>query len=403
MVATDRPIDYYTYVIASYGFGHGVNPYSASDTVYDTIGRVLGLPSRDGAGHYLYSPLTALVVWPLLLLSPRVGATVWLLASGLAALGAALLLGAGADLAWKKRLILCGSIGFLPTLASMSLGQVSGFVLFFTAGALYYWRRHREVGAGVTLAIGLWLKPLAIALVGLALWRARWRSVVAILVASAITAFACAVAYGPPVLLSQSGLYMMVLHSSQDLVPRMVQIQSPENQNLLGLLSRWLTTNKYGPPLVNAPQITIPMYWALAAVVLVVSLALLRPLGTDWRWFDIEVAFLIVTSQLLSPVTEINHLALSFIAYAVLIERWNCSRRSSWKELALALAYAMINVHVILRYSLWSQLVVGITPLLDLGTWAEIIVWVLLANQLRNRSRADRDLAFVSVSATEAC
>ena len=97
-----------------------------------------------------------------------------------------------------------------------------------------------------------------------------------------------------------------------------------------------------------------------------------------------EVAFLIVTTQLLSPVTEINHIALSFIAFAVLMERWNDWRRPSCNILALVLAYAMMNVQVIL----WSRRVLGITPLLDLGTGAEIIVWILLANQLRIRSRA---------------
>ena len=72
-VITDRPIDYYTYVIASYAFRHGVDPYSASDEVYNTIGTTLGLP--NWGGHYVYSPLTALVVWPLTLLPPRLGAT----------------------------------------------------------------------------------------------------------------------------------------------------------------------------------------------------------------------------------------------------------------------------------------------------------------------------------------
>ena len=83
------------------------------------------------------------------------------------------------------------------------------------------------------------------------------------------------------------------------------------------------------------------------------------------------------------------------------MERWTGWRSPRWNELALALAYAMINMHVILRYSLWSQLVVGITPLLDLGIWAEMIVLILLANQLRNR-RAIRDLALVTVGATKA-
>jgi len=88
-------VDYYTYAIAAYAFTHGIGIYATPEEGYDPIATRLGITVF--MTPYLYPPLTAMVVWPLTLIPLHEGAAVWIFSSGLAALGAGLLLAARAD------------------------------------------------------------------------------------------------------------------------------------------------------------------------------------------------------------------------------------------------------------------------------------------------------------------
>jgi hypothetical protein len=85
IVTTDRPIDYYTYLIAAYALSHGINIYLAPSAVYDRIAIELGILEWASPG-YLYQLPTAMMVLPLTAVPLRIGAAVWVFASGVAAL-----------------------------------------------------------------------------------------------------------------------------------------------------------------------------------------------------------------------------------------------------------------------------------------------------------------------------
>jgi hypothetical protein len=76
----DKPIDFYCYYLTSYGFSHGVNMYN--DVSWEQLAYEVGI--NHYGTPYRYPPLTAELVWPLTLLSPRFAALIWLVATALA-------------------------------------------------------------------------------------------------------------------------------------------------------------------------------------------------------------------------------------------------------------------------------------------------------------------------------
>src|SRR5205823_6907812 len=80
VVRTNRPVDYFVYLIGSDALAQGIDIYDAPRSTYDQIAVQRGITFYDGAFQY---PLwTALVVRPLLSLPLPVGAALWVFASG---------------------------------------------------------------------------------------------------------------------------------------------------------------------------------------------------------------------------------------------------------------------------------------------------------------------------------
>ncbi len=373
VVVTDRPLDYYVYVIAADAFAHGENIYVLPDS-YDLIAGRLGITNYTQP--YLYPLLTALLVRPLLLLPLRLGAVIWVFGNGLAALVAALLLGRDADSVWKRRLILAAAIGYVPILTTMNAGQVNGLVLLAAAAALYAWQQNRHGLSGAWLAVSIWLKLYTAVIAGLMAWRFCWRRALAgALIASLAVTALSVFAFGWQPVLSQTSIF------SQITIVGGAFSGYPPLQSLGSLIGRWFTPNAYSPALVNAPQLASPIYWSLAVAFGVATLAILWPPGRQARSFELEAALLVVTTHLLSTETWYHHLTMVFIAFAALIKRWPDWRRPHPGMLMLFIAYVLLAVQGLA----WKWFV-GYTLLLDLATWAGIIVWGLLAVQLRKDS-----------------
>ena len=371
VVVTDRPLDYYAYLIAADAFTHGENIYLLPNESYAPIAERLGIINY--APPYRYPLLTALLVWPLLLVPLRLGAAIWVFGNGLAALVAALLLGRDADAVWKRRVVLAAAIGYVPILTTMNAGQVNGLVLLAAAAALYAWQQNRYALSGAWLAVSIWLKLYTAVVAGLMVWRACWRRalVSALITSIAITALSV-IAFGWQPILSQTSIFSKIV------VVGGASGGYPPSQNFANLIGHWFVPNEYGPPLVNAPQLASPIYWSLVVAFGVATLALLWPPGRQVRSFELEAALLIMTTHLLASSTWYHHLTMVFIAFAVLIKRWPDWRHPHPGMLMLCVAYVLLAVQGLA----WKWFV-GYALLLDLATWAGIIVWGLLAVQLR--------------------
>lgn len=373
VVVTDRPIDFYTYEIAAYAFARGQNIYGASEAVYATLASQTGVPGWGGHG-YVYPPFTALLAWPLTLLPVRLGAAVWIFTSGVASLSAAIFLGTFSQPAWKRRFILLTSIAFIPTLAAMSLGQASVFVLFFTAASLYALRKGKPFLGGALLVMGVWIKLLTVSLICLIAWRKIWRAMYSSFLVSCGVLVSCLLAFGWSPLLNMFKVYALLL-------PGMGSPLDPDPQtslNLLGSLTRWFMRTQYGPPVGNWEAAILPVYMAVSAIFIIAVLFVLWPVRYSLEKIHLEASLLIVTTALLSPITEVNHLPLMFIGFAALVEGWR-----SWKGLGLGRVAFVVSYLLIVAQTLILKYRLTGTPLLyDLATVAEVILWIALAKQL---------------------
>ena len=375
IVLTDRPIDYYTYVIAAYAFMHGQGASLQSEGTYTIIAAKLGIPTFN---RYAYPPLTSLVVWPLTILPLQIGAGVWVLSCGVASLGAAVLLSRRADAAWKRSVIILASIGFAPTIGTMSTGQVSAFVLLLTALGISSWRT-RESWTGILLGAGICLKPLSIALVWLLAWRARWRALASATLLSAIVGLAGVAAFGSAATIGQLEFLTSIFGSTL----RLSDPNPETTENLLGLVTRWLSSNRYGTSLINEPQLALPIYFALALVFGVAVLYLLWPFGRSRKAVELDAALLLVTTLLLSPITELNHMEIAFVAFPALLACSSLRSHALYQRLGLTIAYFLIEVHALfLKYRVFQTVL-----LLDLATWGMLILWLLLSIEIHSQTK----------------
>jgi hypothetical protein len=382
VAANNLAVDFYTYLIAAYGFSHGINVYASADfTLYDQIAKQLGI--ADYGGRYYNPLLTAAIVSPLLRISLEAGAVLWIFGNGVSALAAALILGRSVVQAWKRRLILMAAIGYAPILATLRTGNVNVLALLATATAIYAWRQYRERIGGVSLALGLWFKPFAFALVGLMLWRWRFRSLGWILLTSLALTVCSIWVFGIWPAMGQ----FSAPFGARDLLNLNVD---PDNQNLNGVIARFLIPGEEGIgglPLVNAPQIAVLLYWILAGTLIVSSLSLIWPIGTGSQSIGLEAALLISTTHLVFPFTSYYHLAMILIPIALLMETWH---GLSWSILALIVAYFLIDLQGVFLAIFTGRLftfppLMGISHSVfsfQIGFVGEAIIWVLLARLL---------------------
>ena len=372
--------DYYTYVIAAIALSHGQDIYVASLSDYAHIGMQYGVPCWGYP--YLYSPLSALIAWPLTLIPLRVGAAIWIIGSGIAAVASGLLLGSQADRPWKSELILISTIGFIPIFSAMRLGQAEAFPLFFTALALYEWRRNRGFLGGGLLAFGVWFKPMAAALIFLICWRRQWRMLAGAVVVSLLSIGAGIAAFGLEPTLTQFSSFVPFLRFTSSITP------APDfRQNLLGIIVTFL-------PALQGPWIIL-VYSAVGALLVLGTLMILWPPGRRAGDLGLEAGLLIAATTLLFPATEFHHLIMLLLCFAPLILAWQLPGKRSWKSWgALAVAYALITIQGIYDFNLFGlskyspDLRISFFTLLS-STWAQVILWILLAIQLRRHGNRD--------------
>jgi hypothetical protein len=135
--------------------------------------------------------------------------------------------------------------------------------------------------------------------------------------------------------------------------------------------------------LVIAPYFAQAAYLVTAALLLIADLWLLWPPGPSRAPLLAEAAIVVVTTHLVVPLTWYHHLTMTFIGFAVLIASWRDWRRPSAAMVAWGVAYVCLAIH-----GLFWHVFVGQTLVLDLATWAELLLWILLAfdlYQLRTR------------------
>jgi hypothetical protein len=144
-------------------------------------------------GRYYFPnpPIVPLMLYPLMVLPPVVGAMIWYgLKVGMVAWCVVALtrMARGPNgprlPAWALALILLMS--FRTILSDLQHGNINILILFLVVAALGFWRRGRDFSAGVTLALAISTKVTPALFLPYLLWKRSWKSVAWCLAATPI-------------------------------------------------------------------------------------------------------------------------------------------------------------------------------------------------------------------------
>jgi Glycosyltransferase family 87 len=351
--ATDYPV----YLLSARGFLDGENVYAWREREFTAAAAALGIECR--AWPYLYPPLTAMIVAPLLALPYRWGLLVWSLVNGFAVVATGRVLG---GLARDERTRLAIEVGtwlFCPFWASLYAGQVNPIVTLLAALAVVAALRRRDVLAGLCVGVSLLLKPLAVGVAAYAAWRSRWKLVAALTFAAAGILAASALWLGPD-----------VLHFAGSQVGWSARTPAP-SQNLASTALRWLSANDVGPALLDRPLLASIAGMLSAFALTGATLLLCRPRGAR-PWSRAQIALVIVAIVIANPRTWYHHYTMTAIPLALLASRPSARPRLWWT--ALGAAYGLITL-----FGLGWHRLLAHPKILDLATGGGLILWVMSA------------------------
>ncbi len=368
VVAEDRPVDFYLYLMAAKGVAAGEDVYGAGGEDWKRLAEETGVPVY--APPYRYPPLTAILARGLLPLPARRAAAVWIGLSACALLASAWLLGGVLRVRYGTPLALAALGGFFPAVAMLSAGQVSGFVLLALCAGLRGLLRGPPAIAGTALAIGAHLKLVPLAQLAWLGGTRRWRPFAAGLAALAVLGAVSAVLAEP----GAWGSYARNLHR---LGEAWTLMPTAGNQALNGFVCRLLLPGDPGGGAARAA-------WAAGSILLVAATAFLciRAGGTP-RTAALEFSLVTVASCLITPYTWYHQFVLLLLPGVVFADHALSVPGHRILLAVLVSAYAATSRFV---FGLWSR---GESPLGDsIPFLSAILLWLLLARALRAEARA---------------
>lgn len=266
-------------------------------------------------------------------------------------------------------MIMLSTVTFFPMLTTMNAGQVNLFVLLTTVLTLYYLNHGRDILGGVIFSMSILLKPFAIALIPLMIWRGKWKTLGGFLLGVLLINIFSLALFGLSSTISQfTGVASFVTPSGLSIGLTV--------QNLNGLFGRATTG--------ISESIGYILYLAAAGLVGIVTATaiLLKP---DRRHFEIEAALLIAATHLIVPGTWYHHLTMLIIVLAFVIVYWKDFKPDITSTLLL-LGLILTNMHGLL----WKQLS-NLHPILsNFPVLTTLLLWWLALTKVRLDKEAHR-------------
>jgi hypothetical protein len=362
-------LDYAAYLIGAQGFIAGQDVYSWRFEDFQAAARNLNIPHF--AYPYRYSPVSALLIAPLLALPYKTGLFLWSLLNAVAVIASGEAL-SRLCLSETRRWIIRLSVWFfVPFGVSLYAGQVNPLTTLFGALAFLAIHQARDRVAGAWTALAFLIKPIAVGLLCYPIWKGRWRPVI---VFAGITA---------AVLSLMTALFGWgSLHSGVPLSITGLEVDAyPPLQNFWGLAQRWFTTHQYGASVALNPQLARQAGLALSLILAIATLLVCLPPLRRNTWRDADLGLVLIAVALTTPATWYHHYALLAIPLAIQV-----ANGERLRDAALAFtAWVAINFFG----AAWHFLV-GYTLLLDLGTLGALLLWTGLAGiSVRQRRRVE--------------
>lgn len=326
VLRADTANDFYVYYLAAKTFARQQNAYTASLQAWANLAAEVGITNYTMP--YYYPPLTAQLVWPLTFLRPDIALFLWLALNSTAFIAAGWLLGASSNRPLDVPLALLLTLGFTPTLATLSSGQVNGLLLLSLCSAFYGFSRQRWRWAGWAIAIGVMLKVIPVVHLGHLIWRAQWKAVL-ICVAGILLLLALALPFtGWTGLIAYSQVAMSVSTSNH-------LNDFHANQALSGIIARH----------VGESTPTISLWWAGRIAIVLATIGACWPQGQKLRRYELEFALMIPSISMIMPVTWYHQLVLLLIPLFVITKSLHANVRARWLFIPLALGYGLTSMY----------------------------------------------------------
>ncbi len=354
-------VDFAAYYLASRALQQGRDIYTLSEPDWSALAATAQVANYEK--RYLYPPLLAGVLRPMADLPFTTALLIWRLFTIAALLVASLCLSQFLRQRWIDPMTFAAAAFFVPTLTTLYLGQANTFVLAALAAYLLLDQRRRPWLAGVALAFGILLKPIAIALVAYLAWQRDWKRAAALLVGLSIGLFVMLIVAG-------GSAQLDYVHSFFDVVPSRVATYPP-NQSVFGFWLRLFTANPWSTALADLPALATVLACLTAAGLALLAARLCWPRRPDA--FALQVGLVLVTSSLIVPTSWYHHFTIDLIA---LLIAWEANTQRA-RRAALLIAYALIGIQGLLWKAFADQVL-----LLSLATYGLLIVYGTLAARL---------------------
>ncbi len=363
VLSRDKPIDFYLYYLAAYGFAHGYDVYG--NVSWAQLAQETHVP--DYAPPYRYPPLTAQVVWPLTLLRPRLAALIWLIGSAIVFILSAWLLGRSTHAKWGVTLGLALLLFFVPPLTTMHAGQVNGFVLLALVVALYAFARRDPLWTGVGVAIGAMLKLIPIAHLAYLGWRRQWQAVLTGLIV-VVLLFCLAVPLIGWAGLESYARHFLSLGAAGSVFPIGV------SQSIYSFFGRLLISGGNAESLASATRLVQVLGLSTSLVLILATVALCWPTGDLAQVYDLEFALVTTVINLVTPYAWYHQLVLLLIPFFVLAKYALTMPSLRWMFIPLTVGYVLTDLHGLTWHHLEPWPLLASTPFYTI-----LMLWGLLA------------------------
>jgi len=363
----DKCLDFYVYYLAAYGFAHKVDMYAVGDNtaIWASLAQELGI--RNYTMPYLYPPLTALLVWPLTLFPPRWAAFIWLLATAMAFIASAWLLGKTFPRSSGTTLSLALLLFFVPPLTTLHAGQVNGFLLLAVVSAFCTFVRHQYLWTGISVATGVMLKIVPLAHLGYLVWRRCWQAVLASIAALFLLSLLAVPLIGVNGLISYVDNFLLLTGAKQ-------LVTSGASQSVFSFFARLMVAEGRRWYLANIPGLAWWLGWGVSLIIAGLTMVLCWPRNGSERLLALEFALVTTAINLVMHHTWYHQLVLLLIPFFVVAEYALAEPRWRWMLLPTAMGYLATNVHGLF----WHYL--EFNPLLvSMPFYTSVMLWGFLA------------------------
>jgi hypothetical protein len=367
-------VDFPLYYSGAWLARHGQSPYD-----FDRLRAACGqLGFSVPVGPLMSLPIpTLLILVPMTFAEPRVALGLWVLVSGAAFSGAALLVCGHRRRHWVTPALLVGA-GlpgiFWPTQYTLTMGQVNAITLLALAAALWATARGRHGTAGVAIGLATLTKLGPGLLIIYLLVRRQFRAAATALGTVAAGIAGAVVWLGPGVLIE----YPRTVAWIQRRHPALMS-DSPQNLSLASFPYRLQTLAGH-----HGADTGLAAHGAARLIAWLVSLILVAiAFRRGWRMRDLRQALvlLIPTYLLAMPLAESHHAAVMLLVYweVLSLAQW-----PGWRVVGLAAgSILLLDLHRVLCGSFLNRSPVSIGEIVasEAGTLGIVLgllcIWFL--------------------------